>query len=87
MRHSRIRNILFNVVNDSDIEAKGRSYGTRITRHSTASRMLRNGVPLPVISEALGHGNKDSVMIYITTDDAKLAECALPLPGGGACHE
>ncbi len=87
MSHSGIRNILFNVVNDSDVEAKGRSYGTRITRHSTASRMLRNGVPLPVISEALGHGNKDSVMIYITTDDAKLAECTLPLPGGGACHE
>lgn len=86
MSHAGIRNILFNVVNDSDIEAKGRSYGTRITRHSTASRMLRNGVPLPVISEALGHGNKDSVMIYITTDNAKLAECTLPLPRGGACH-
>lgn len=86
MGHAGIRNILFNVVNDSDIEAKGRSYGTRITRHSTASRMLRNGVPLPVISEALGHGNKNSVMIYITTDDSKLAECTLSLPRGGACH-
>ena len=29
MSHAGIRNILFNVVNDSDIEAKGRSYGTR----------------------------------------------------------
>ena len=86
MSHAGIRSILFNVVNDSDIEAKGRSYGTRITRHSTASRMLRNGVPLPFISEALGHGNKNSVMIYITTDGAKLAECTLPLPRGGACH-
>ena len=81
MSHSGIRNVLFHVVNDSDIEAKGRIYGTRITRHSTASRMLRSGVPLPVISEALGHGNKNSVMIYVTTDDAKLAECTLPLPG------
>jgi integrase len=87
MSHAGIRNILFQVVNDSDIKAKGRIYGTRITRHSTASRMLRNGVPLPVISEALGHGSKNSVMIYITTDDAKLAECTLPLPNGGARHE
>ena len=87
MSHSGIRNVLFHVVNDSDIENKGRIYGTRITRHSAASRMLRNGVPLPVISEALGHENKNSVMIYITTDDAKLAECTLPLPGGGVCHE
>lgn len=87
MSHSGIRNVLFHVVNDSDIETKGRIYGTRITRHSAASRMLRNGVPLPVISEALGHENKNSVMIYITTDDARLAECTLPLPRGGVCHE
>lgn len=80
MAHSGIRNILFNAVNDSDIECKGRIYGTRITRHSTASRMLRNGVPLSVISDALGHGNPNSVLIYLTTDDAKLAECTLPLP-------
>lgn len=87
MSHSGIRRILFNVVNDSDIEVNGRIYGTRITRHSTASRMLRNGIPLSVISEALGHSNKNSVMIYITTDDAKLAECTLPLPKGGGCHD
>ncbi len=83
MSHAGIRGILFHVVNDSDIEAKGRIYGSRITRHSAASRMLRNGVPLTVISEALGHGNPNSVMIYITTDDAKMAECTLPLPKGG----
>ena len=45
--------------------------------------MLRSGIPLPVISDMLGHKSKDSVMIYITTDDAKLAECTLPLPKGG----
>ena len=87
MSHTGIRGILFNVVNDSDIDAKGRIYGTRITRHSAASRMLRKGIPLPVISEMLGHGSKDSVMIYITTDDAKLAECTLPLPKGGVLHD
>ena len=81
MTHSGIRKVLFNVVNDADIPCDGRIYGTRITRHSAASRMLRNGVPLPVISESLGHGNPNSVMIYITTDAAKLAECTLPLPG------
>jgi integrase len=86
MSHSGIRSVLFNVVNDADIASKGRIYGSRITRHSAASRMLRNGVPLPVISEALGHGNSNSVMIYITADDAKLAECTLPLPKGGRHH-
>jgi integrase len=83
MSHSGIRNVLFHVVDDSDVEPTDRIYGTRITRHSAASRMLRSGVPLPVISDMLGHKSKDSVMIYITTDDAKLAECTLPLPKGG----
>ena len=87
MGHSGIRRILFNVVNDSDIKGNGRIYGTRITRHSAASRMLRKGIPLSVISEMLGHSNKNSVMVYITTDDAKLAECTLPLPKGGQSHE
>lgn len=83
--HAGIREILFNIVNDSDIESHGRIYGTRITRHTIASRMLRKGIPFPVISEMLGHRDKNSTMIYITTDDEKLAECTLPLPGKGVC--
>ena len=78
--HSGCRNILRGIITDAGIEDNGRIYGTRITRHSTASRMLRHGIPLPVIAEALGHNNQNSTMIYITTDDAKLAECTLPLP-------
>lgn len=82
MSHAGVRNVLFHAVNDAEVKADGRIYGSRITRHSTASRMLRNGIPLSVISDALGHENPNSVMIYLTTDDAKLAECTLPLPGG-----
>jgi integrase len=83
--HAGYRNVLLNVLSDAGVEANGRIFGTRITRHSTASRMLRHGIPLPVISEALGHGNPNSVMVYLTTEDAKLAECTLPLPE--VCHE
>lgn len=81
--HTGCRKILFDAITGAGVEANGRVYGTRITRHSAASRMLRHGVPLPVISEALGHGNPNSVMIYLSTEDAKLAECTLPLPGEG----
>jgi len=83
--HSGYRHVLFKAVTASGVDANGRSFGTRITRHSTASKMLRQGVPLPVISEALGHSNPNSVMIYITTESAKLAECTLPLPEMGRC--
>lgn len=83
--HAGYRNVLLNVISDAGVEANGRIFGTRITRHSTASRMLRHGIPLPVISEALGHGNPNSIMIYLSTENAKLAECTLPLPE--VCHE
>ena len=83
--HAGYRNVLLNVISDAGVEANGRTFGTRITRHSTASRMLRHGIPLPVISETLGHGNPNSVMVYLSTEDAKLAECTLPLPE--VCHE
>ena len=83
--HAGYRNVLLNVISDAGIEDKDRISGTRITRHSTASRMLRHGIPLPVISEALGHGNPNSVMVYLSTEDAKLSECTLPLPE--VCHE
>jgi site-specific recombinase XerD len=83
--HSGCRKVLLHIILDAGIKANGRIYGKRITRHSTASRMLRHGIPLSVISEALGHGNPNSVMVYLSTDDAKLAECTLPLPE--VCHD
>ena len=86
--HATCYRILFKTAVGSNVEANGRIYGTRITRHSVASRMLRHGVPLPVISEALGHSNPESSMRYITTDNITLASCTLPLPSvGGEVHE
>jgi len=78
--HAGCHSILRKAVAAAGVESNNRINGTRITRHSMASRMLRRGIPLPVISEALGHGNPNSVMIYLSTEDIKLAECTLPLP-------
>lgn len=81
--HSAIYNILRKILSEAGVEPDGRISGTRITRHSYASRMLRNGVPLPVISEALGHNSPDSTMGYLSTDSKTMAMCTLPLPKGG----
>lgn len=81
--HTGIYNILRKVLAEADVDPDGRISGTRMTRHSYASRMLRNGIPLPVISEALGHSNPDSTMRYLSTDDKTMAACTLPLPRGG----
>jgi integrase len=83
--HSACWKILYNAFLEAGILKKGRICGTRLTRHNVASRMLRKGIPLTIISATLGHLDPNSVNIYLTTDEAKLAECTLPLPvtGGG----
>jgi len=55
-------------------------FGTRITRHSLASRMLTAQTPLPTISAVLGHADPRSSDVYITTDADGMRACILPLP-------
>lgn len=56
--------------------------GTRVLRHSAASRLLRAAVPLPTISAVLGHADPESTNSYLSVDQARLLECVLPVPGG-----
>jgi len=56
--------------------------GTRLLRHSAASRLLRAAVPLPTISAVLGHADPESTNLYLSVDAARLLECVLPVPGG-----
>lgn len=57
--------------------------GTRLLRHSAASRLLRAAVPLPTIAAVLGHANPESTNLYLSVDEARLLECVLPVPNGG----
>lgn len=80
--HSSIYNVLRKVLVEADVAPQGRISGTRMSRHSYASQLLRRGIPLTVISEALGHSNPNSTMRYISTDDKVLSTLTLPLPKG-----
>jgi integrase len=53
--------------------------GLHIFRRTFASKLLQCGTPLSLISEMLGHIDKDSVLCYLTTDDVKMKRCALNL--------
>lgn len=53
--------------------------GLHIFRRTYASRLLQCGTPLPMISEMLGHIDKNSVQCYLSTDEAKMKRCALEL--------
>jgi site-specific recombinase XerD len=55
--------------------------GFHCLRHSVAARLLMEETPLPVISSILGHRNKDSTKIYLSTDLVHLRACGLSLKG------
>lgn len=56
--------------------------GTRLLRHSAASRLLAAGVPLATISAVLGHSDADSTNHYMSVDNQRLMDCVLAVPGG-----
>lgn len=58
-----------------------RVLGMHMLRHNAASVMVRNEVPIETIAAILGHSSPDSTDIYITTDEARLRECVLPMTG------
>lgn len=54
-----------------------RPHGMHTLRHTLATRLLENDVPLEVISGILGHTSLESVKPYLKINLAKLRECAL----------
>jgi integrase len=62
-------------------QGKGDRKGFHCLRHSLAARLLSEETPLPVISSILGHRNKDSTKVYLSTDLEHLRACALSLRG------
>lgn len=55
--------------------------GFHCLRHSLAARLLSEETPLPIISSILGHRDKDSTSVYLSTDLTHLRACALGLTG------
>jgi len=62
-------------------QGKDERRGFHCFRHYVAARLLSVETPLPIISSILGHRNKDSTKIYLSTDLAHLQACALDLTG------
>lgn len=68
------------IIEASGISIGKRRHGPHSMRHSLAGRLLENGVPLPVISESLGHQNTEVTMNYLRIDMKALRKCALDVP-------
>ena len=54
-----------------------KSHGLHTLRHTLASRLLEQDVPLQTISEILGHASVGSTKAYLQIDIHGLRKCAL----------
>ena len=93
---SDLGNLVRRYITLAGINCSKRKHGPHALRHCFASALLKEKVPLPVISEALGHKNMASTMFYLRIDINSLRKCALEVPSvpssfyeqkGGHSHE
>lgn len=78
------QNTFYHVLNKYMILAgtqiNGRKHGLHSVRHSTASHLLQNNTPYPVISAILGHENTSTTKLYLRIDIQQLRTVALEVP-------
>ena len=80
--HSSCWRISANAMKSACIrQEKGSRKGLHVFRHSLATTLLAEGVPVPIIASILGHSNKESTNIYLSADEVHLKECTLGLNG------
>lgn len=72
-----IYNLVSNYIGKAGLLTQGKKRGPHALRHSLASRLLEENVPLPVISEILGHADTNTTAVYLSIDINKLRKCAL----------
>ena len=77
-QYTDLRNVLVKQMRKAGIEAPSdKRIGMHCFRHSLATAMLENGVPLPVISQTLGHADIASTEVYLRINISQLRLCAL----------
>lgn len=62
------------------IQYEGRHHGPHALRHSLATNLMNENVPLSAISNIMGHSSIRSTEIYLTVDETNLKELSLEVP-------
>lgn len=63
------------------IRYEGRHHGPHALRHSMATSLMSENVPISAIANILGHSNTKTTEIYLTVDETHLKELSLEVPG------
>jgi site-specific recombinase XerD len=84
MTNINLATIISTYLKNAGINYNSRRHGTHCLRHSLSAILLKDKVPLPVISEVLGHKDIGSTMYYLRIDIDSLMQCALEVPSVAA---
>ncbi len=57
-----------------------KKHGAHALRHSLATNLLKQNIPMPIISTVMGHQNTETTSVYLSLDIEKLRKCVLPIP-------
>ncbi len=72
--------IVSRCIKNSGVEIKGRHFGPHALRHSLATNLLSENVPVSGISDILGHASAVTTEAYFTTDEMHLKDLSLEVP-------
>ena len=79
-RNNHLHQVLNKYINRSGITVTAdKSHGMHSMRHTLASKLLKQGTPLPVISGILGHRDSNTTAEYLRVDIEQLRSCTLNL--------
>jgi len=78
LAHTAVHDILEHRIRRSGLELS--QCGSHVLRHSFAVHLLRQGVPIGNIGDALGHRDSDSTAVYLRLAIDDLRAVGLPIP-------
>lgn len=78
--NSTIQRALTRAMDLAGVSYEGKHHGAHSLRHSLATNMINNNVPISAISQVLGHSSSRTTEIYITKDTTHLRELSLEVP-------
>ena len=77
---SSIHHMITKAMTIAGVNFENKHHGPHALRHSLATNMINNNVPVSAISNVLGHSSTRTTNIYITKDTTHLRELTLEVP-------
>jgi integrase len=73
-------NVVSRCIKESKVDTTGKHFGPHALRHSLATNLLAENVPISGISDILGHSSTITTEIYLSVDETHLKEISLEVP-------